>query len=219
MKTKFEIPYGNRFNYPYSKIYYLRHKKGFYRKISNFLEQRMIAKALRLAGPSKTILDLPCGAGRFINTIMKSGAERIICADKSTDMLKVIKEFFSADILARIELMQTSIFNIDLPDNAVDNILCIRLLHHIHDEEYRNAIYKELQRVSRQTVCITYWVDGNYKSYLKYLRSKKNGESSRCLAKSRLEQELMSAGFSIIGKVDMLRPILYWRTYILKVDK
>ena len=64
---------------------------------------------------------------------------------------------------------------IDLPDKTVDNTVCIRLMHHIYDKEFRLAIYKELQRVSNKTVCISYWVEGNYKSYREFLRSKKTG--------------------------------------------
>jgi len=217
MSNQFELPFENRYRAHYSKIYYFRHKKGFLRRLSNYLEQQMIAKSLQLAEKPKVVLDLPCGAGRFIDTIIKSGVEKIIAADKSENMLNVIKEFFPSDVLKKIELLQTSITHIDLPDKSVDNILCIRLIHHIPDVDYRRAIYKEIRRVSRKTACITYWVDGNYKSYLEKNRASSNKELSRCLNVAYLENELVSSGFSIIGYVDMIKWFHYWRSYVLKV--
>ena len=217
MTKQFELPFEKKYNYHYSKIYYLRHKKGFLKLLSNSLEQRMIAKALRLAGSPKVVLDIPCGAGRFFNTILNSGTQNMIAADQSPDMLQVIQEVFPTSTLNNIKLMQTSITQIDLPDQSVDTALCIRLIHHIHDKAYRDIIYKELRRVARQTVCISYWVDGNYKSHREALRAKKTRTLSRCLNRTELEQELTSAGFSIIDKVDMCKFLSYWRTYILKI--
>lgn len=214
---KFELPFEEKYSYDYSKIYYWRHKKGLLKRLSNFLEQRMIAKSLLLAGSPRTVLDLPCGAGRFLNTILKNGVTEVIAADKSAGMLQVIKESFSRDQLSQVKLMQTEITKIDLPDNAVDSVFCIRLLHHIHDPAYRQAIYQELKRVSRDTVCISYWVDGNYKSYRESLRAKRKQTFSRCLNQEYLENELISAGFSIVGAVDMLKFFHYWRMYVLKV--
>lgn len=217
MEKKFELPFEERYSYEYSKQYYKRHKEGFLKRLSNYFEQKMAAEALSLAGVPEIVLDLPCGAGRFLNTIFNSGTKKVIAADKSAGMLQVIQEYSPFAQSNYLQLLQTNVTQINLPDNSVDSILCMRLLHHIDCKDYRNAIYKEFMRVARQTVCISFWVDGNYKSYREYIHAKKTGNASRCLNSKKLEKELKDIGFAIIGKVDMLKPFLYWRTYVLKV--
>lgn len=215
MDTKNKSSFAARYTYEYSKEYYKKHKSGMFRNISNVLEQHMAARALKMAGSPKSVLDLPCGAGRFFQTILNSGCEKVWGGDRSVGMLQVIRDQLPAALLDKVSLLELDASHINLPDNSVDSILCMRLLHHFHDPKERLVLYKEMQRVARHTVCISNWVEGNYKSYREQLRAKRKRKVSRCLAPSLLEKEYESAGFKVLGKVDMLPGILYWRTYVL----
>lgn len=216
--SKLKFSFADRYTPEYSNKYYERHKKGILKKFSNILEQNMAAKALKMAGFPKSVLDLPCGAGRFLQTILNMGCKRVIAGDSSPGMLQVIKDRFPPEILNKLELLELDLADINLPDKSVDSILCMRFMHHIHDPQHRLAIYKELQRVARDTVCISNWSEGNYKSYREHLYAKRKGIASRCLNSVLLEKEFTDAGFTIIGKIDMLPGVLYWRTYVLKVS-
>ena len=77
------------------------------------------------------------------------------------------------EIVSKITLLELNATHIDLPDDSVDSVLCMRLMHHIHDPQHRLIMYKEMQRVARHTVCISNWVDGNYKSYREHMRAQK----------------------------------------------
>ncbi len=68
-------------------------------------------------------------------------------------------------ITEHVRTLQTSAFAIDLPDNSVDSIFCMRLLHHIQQPEHRLALLKEFHRTTRDSVIISLWVDGNYKAW------------------------------------------------------
>lgn len=217
MERKNKSSFEERYTYEYSNEYYARHKKGFLKRISNVLEQHMAAKALKLAGSPKSVLDLPCGAGRFFQTILNSGCEKLLAGDRSLGMLQVIQEQLPAALLDKISLLELDATHMNLPDDSVDSILCMRLLHHFHDPKDRLVIYKEMQRVARHTVCISNWVEGNYKSYREQRLAQQKNEASRCLNPALLEKEYVSAGFKVLGKVDMLPGILYWRTYVLGV--
>lgn len=48
-----------------------------------------------------------------------------------------------------------SAFEIALPDNAVDGIFCMRLLHRIGEAEHRLAILREFERVTRDSVILS----------------------------------------------------------------
>ncbi|MCD6045394.1 MAG: methyltransferase type 11 [Gammaproteobacteria bacterium] len=218
MNNKLKFSFAQRYTQEYSNIYYERHKKGILKRFSNILEQNMAAKVLKMAGYPKSVLDLPCGAGRFLQTILNTGCERTLAGDNSPGMLQVIKDKFPSAILEKLELLELDLVDIHLPDKSVDSILCMRFMHHIREPHHRIAIYKELQRVARDTVCISNWAEGNYKSYRERLRAKRKGVASRCLNSAQLEKEFDDAGFTIVGKIDMLPRILYWCTYVLKVD-
>lgn len=214
MQKEFKLAFEDRYSYEYSKHYYQRHKAGGLKAVSNTLEQRMAARALLMAGSPNMVMDLPCGAGRFWQTFLTHGVEKIIGVDQSEGMLRVCREMTPVHQLQRIELHQGDVKNIPLSDKSVPSIFCMRLLHHIDIKSYRMAIYKEFQRVSSDTVCISYWVDGNIKSAINLRRPHKN---QNYLSREVLEAEFLEAGFKIVGHVDMLKFYSPWRTYILKV--
>jgi hypothetical protein len=51
--------------------------------------------------------------------------------------------------------LQTSAFDIALPDNAVDSIFCMRLLHHFGESAHRLALLQDFQQVTRDSVIIS----------------------------------------------------------------
>ncbi len=211
---KFEEPYEARYTDDYAKQYYYRHKRGFFKKISNWLEQRMIKKALKLAGSPRHVADLPCGAGRFWETILKNGASFITGIDISPSMLTLCQTVTPWHILKYVTLLEGSATNIPLDDKSVETLLCIRLLHHIHDPAVRYSMYQEFQRVTQKTVCLSFWIDNNFKSWRNQGRPGKNPY----LSAKTLEAELIQSGFNIVGKIDMLPYYLPWRMYILELQ-
>lgn len=211
---KFVLPFEHRYSPEYSMHYYQRHRKGLLKRFSNFLEQKMIAKAYQIAGCPKTVMDLPCGAGRFWQTFLDHGVEKIIAMDQAPGMLEVASKMLPPEVLKHVDLYQADIKAIPLADNAVESSFCLRLLHHIDVPEYRKQMYAELKRVSSKTVCISYWVDGNLKSF-RNLR--KAGKNKNYLNTTLLENELNAAGLKVIGHVDMLKYYLPWRIYVCSV--
>lgn len=64
-------------------------------------------------------------------------------------MLAIARENQPVEITRRVESFHTSAFAIDLPDNAAETVLGIRLLHHIGLAEHRLAMLREFHRVAR----------------------------------------------------------------------
>jgi SAM-dependent methyltransferase len=160
-----ELAFSSKYNQSHSEAYYKKHKQGFWRNFSNKREIACARAALQAAGTPTSILDLPCGAGRFWELLVESGATELTAADYSADMLEVARTSQPEELASRFTLLNTSAFDIDLPDNAVDCIFCMRLIHHVGTTEDRLRILKEFSRVTRETVCISLWVDGNYQSW------------------------------------------------------
>jgi ubiquinone/menaquinone biosynthesis C-methylase UbiE len=210
---------NNRYDNKLAKLYLEKHKSGLFRKLSNFWEQHMAARALALAGEPKAVLDLPCGAGRFWKLLGRVQDRYLVAADYSHDMIDTALNFQPPHIVKRFKAFQTSAFEIALPDASVDCIFCMRLLHHISDREARTKIFREFHRVTRDTVCLSLWVDGNIqasrRTYKKY-RFNQQKYTRFLVSSKQIESEFHEEGFDIKGYVDLIPVFSMWRIYILK---
>ena len=155
----------DRYDAQHAQEYLLKHQDGLARQLSHKRDEQLARTALALAGEPGLVLDLPCGAGRFWPLLAEKTNRVIIGADNSAAMLSTATVAQPADVVKRVRPLQTSAFAIDLPDNAVDCIFSMRLLHHIGQAEHRMALLREFQRVSRDSVIISLWVDGNFKAW------------------------------------------------------
>jgi ubiquinone/menaquinone biosynthesis C-methylase UbiE len=180
-------------------------------------------RALHLAGDPGSVLDLPCGAGRFWPMLMEKESRLVIGADYSAGMLDVASAAYPEYYPDRISCLRTSAFDIDLPDSAVDCIFSMRLLHHVGEAADRSQLLREFHRVSRDTVIISLWVDGNYKAWRRRqleASRKSRGEADPknrfVIGRQQIEAEFTTAGFDLLGHFDFFPYYQMWRTYVLR---
>ncbi len=144
----------------------------------------------------------------------------ILAADNSEAMLSVAREVTPPKLLTRVKTFSCSAFDIRMANASVDHIFCMRLLHHITRPEDRLAILSEFYRVTRETVAVSLWVDGNYKAIrrrqLEARRTHKTYQNRIVLKRSVVEREFADAGFDIAGHFDFLKFYAMWRFYVLK---
>jgi len=204
----------------HSRKYHEKHRRTLGRRLSFWRAQQMAGQALALAGDPAVILDLPCGTGRFWPLLVRKTKHTILAADNSDAMLAVAREVSPPHLLERLNLFQSSAFDIQLDANSVDHVFCMRLLHHITRPEDRLAILKEFHRVTRQTVALSLWVNGNYQALrrrrLESRRTRKTYQNRIVLDPRRIEPEFVQAGFSIAGHFDFLKFYSMWRLYVLQ---
>lgn len=208
--------------------YLEKHDNGFWRRLSTWREIGMARKALHLAGNPKSVLDLPCGTGRFWEMLAESPDRIIFAADNSQAMIDTGMQHRPGPITARIaKAFQCSAFGTGLPDDFVECVFCIRLLHHIQQREDRVRILKEFARISSGTVIVSLWVDGNYRAWRhkrKQTRKLRRGEDAAprdrlLLPRSDIEAEFAEAGLQVVGSVDFLKYWDKWRAYVLRVGR
>jgi hypothetical protein len=74
--------------------------------------------------------------------------------------------------------------------------------------------------VTRETVAISLWVDGNFKAFrrrkLESRRTHKPYQNRIVLPRAVIEREFVDAGFAIAGHFDFLKFYAMWRLYVLK---
>jgi|SRR5471030_104698 len=207
-------------------IHYLdKHQQGLTRRLRHWRDEQLARHALKVAGEPGLVLDLPSGAGRFWPVLAEHSNRVILAADHSPAMLAAAESRYSDDMLKRIKMLQTSAFSIDLSANAVDCIFCMRLFYHVADSQQRLAILREFHRVTRDTVIIALWVDGNIKAWRRkrlerYRESSAGSAGPRhnrfVVSKTTIETEFDSAGFKILGHHDFLPGYAMWRVYVLR---
>ncbi|MCD5971789.1 hypothetical protein ALP94_01096 [Pseudomonas savastanoi pv. glycinea] len=224
MSKRIELEFSRKYNHEHAQQYLQKHKDNLSRRLSHWRDEQLARTALHRAGDPGLVLDLPCGAGRFWPLLAEKSNRMIIGADNSADMLKTACAAQPAEVVKRVQPLQTSAFDIDLPDNAVDSIFCMRLLHHVGQADHRLALLKEFQRVTRDSVIISLWVDGNFKAWkrkrLEQERQAKSGQYSYqnrfVLPAATVEAEFEQAGFRIQDRLDFLPMYAMWRVYLLR---
>jgi ubiquinone/menaquinone biosynthesis C-methylase UbiE len=215
-----ELAFSAKYTLHHAAHYHRKHRATIGSRLSNWREQRLAAGALAMAGNPRSVLDLPCGTGRFWGLLARRPERTILAADNSSAMLAVAREVSPPELSKRVETFQCSAFAIRMADASVDHIFCMRLLHHITRSQDRLAILREFQRVTRDTVALSLWVDGNYKALRRRRReARRSGRSYQnriVLARETVEKEFAAAGFGIVGYLDFLKYYSMWRVYVLK---
>lgn len=219
-----ELDFSLKYDQSHAQEYLHKHQDGIARRLSHWRDVQLARRALKLAGEPNLVLDLPCGAGRFWPMLCEQPNRVVLAADNSAAMLATARAAQPDKVVQRIHLFQTSAFAIDMGANAVDCIFCIRLLHHIEQPEHRLAILREFHRVSRDTVIVSLWVDGNYKAWKRRRLEARRAAAGRpshnknrfIVAQEVIEQEFQQAGFQVTKHLDFLPGYAMWRTYVLR---
>jgi SAM-dependent methyltransferase len=193
------------------------------RRLSQRRDEQLGRKALSRAGDPGLILDLPCGSGRFWPMLGEKPNRVIIAADGSAASIAAACALQPADVAARIRPLQTTAFAIDLPDNSVDSIFSMRMLHRIGDAAQRLKMLKEFHRVTRETLIVSLWIDGNFKAWKRkrleqrrHLHGLHRDEHNRfVIPRALAEAEFKQAGFRIQERLDAVPLYALWRVYVL----
>ena len=220
MDDPIKLEFSEKYDDEHAKRYLRKHKDGLGRQLSHKRDLQLARTALKRVGEPGLVLDLPCGAGRFWPMLAEKSNRVIIGADNSASMVKIATQAQPANVVERVRPLQTSAFDIALPDNSVDSIFCMRLLHHIGEAEHRLAILREFQRVTRDSVILSLWVDGNFKAWKRKRAEKERAQEGYqnrfVLPAATVEAEFEQAGFRVQESLDFIPLYAMWRVYILR---
>ena len=119
----------------------------------NVHKWRTILRALALADGVRSILDVPCGTGRFIGGLARSGYD-VVGADIASEMMRVAREQLGP--MPRVlGFVRADAEQLPFPSGAFDCVMSIRFLFHV-DASTRVAILRDMARVSRRWLVLDY---------------------------------------------------------------
>jgi ubiquinone/menaquinone biosynthesis C-methylase UbiE len=96
----------------------------------------------------KTILEYGCGDGENTVVLANRGA-KIIALDISAELLEVARKRLDANQCCEVELLIGSAHSLPLPDESVDVIFGIAILHHLELDLAAREVWRVLKRGGR----------------------------------------------------------------------
>jgi ubiquinone/menaquinone biosynthesis C-methylase UbiE len=113
-----------------------------------------IEKALALANGVKTVVDLPCGTGRFTGHLARAGFE-VVGSDISAEMMGQAAKLPSVQHANIRGYVRADAEKLPFKSKSTDCLMSIRFLFHV-DPETRRRMLREFGRVSRRWVIADY---------------------------------------------------------------
>ena len=132
-------------------------------------EKTFAQRVLRMVGTDSHIVDIPCGSGRFFPIFSEAG--RLTMVDRSPSMLQAAREKVGGT--EDVDLIQAEIPSLPLTDNAADLCFCMRLFHHFKNDDNRLDALKELARVTRKYVALSFYNQNCLRFYRKRILRKR----------------------------------------------
>ena len=129
------------------------------------------------------VLDVPSGFGRM-NDLLEARGGRTLSFDISVDMVREACAGSGRGVVAELE-------RLPMADRSVEGALCFRFLHHVPTRAQRIAMLRELARVSRRFVVLSWFHPFSFHN----LRRRLTRDSQRyTLTRAQLVEEAQSAG-------------------------
>lgn len=139
------------YNFPVDVLRYEseRYKKPDQRLIDRF-EKRTVADILNKISPIGSILDIPCGYGRFAKLLMRF-SKQYLPADIDMKMVKRVEEKYGTKgVVADITSLPFESLSFDL-------IFTIRLFQHFENDEKLKLALSEIYRISKRWALFSFY--------------------------------------------------------------
>lgn len=117
-------------------------------------EDALVGRWLRLCVPGATVLDLPCGTGRFSELVARCG-HRLIRADLSYRMVAHARQLGPSEHV--LGDLCCDLANPPMRPASVDIVLVWRLFHHCRTPEDRAIVLEQARRLARRYVILSFY--------------------------------------------------------------
>jgi SAM-dependent methyltransferase len=168
-------------------------------QIKNWYEQRLVARLLRSCSFPESggrILDLPGGFGRFLPAL-RAVSPYVVESDWSWPMLQAAKEKNGSRGTA---FVRASAVDLPFATDSFDLVFSVRLSHHFTTDQERGHYVRELFRVSRGLVLLSYLDAASYHHISRALGRRIKGKRPKSGAadSATIAATANNAGFEVV---------------------
>jgi 2-polyprenyl-3-methyl-5-hydroxy-6-metoxy-1,4-benzoquinol methylase len=176
-------------------------------RVFNALERRLIRRAFRDAPAGATVLDLPCGTGRFAEVLLQEGF-RVVGIDISPAMLAVARRK-AAPFGARFEARVADVRELAGREaKRYDVALCARVLMHFPLEEQIRFL-RGVATLTRGKVVFSQSYDSAYQRLRRGIKRLLGNQppANYPIGESQLQRLLAGAGLREVRRLRLLAAI------------
>jgi 2-polyprenyl-3-methyl-5-hydroxy-6-metoxy-1,4-benzoquinol methylase len=124
--------------------------------------------------PRGHVLDIPSGGGR-VGIFLAQQGHQVTCADYSQAMVDITRRQTGAGIAVERQDIEAMTY----PDGAFDTVVCFRLFHHFPNPEIRARAVREMCRVARGRVALSYFSPFAFSALERKVRGLFTGRQSK----------------------------------------
>jgi 2-polyprenyl-3-methyl-5-hydroxy-6-metoxy-1,4-benzoquinol methylase len=139
-------------------------------------EMQLIARVFADV-PRGSLLDIPSGGGR-VGLFLAQQGHQVTCADYSQAMVDITRREADRAGLG-IAVDRQDIEAMTYADGAFDTVVCFRLFHHFPDRAIRARSVKEMCRVARNRVVLSYFSPFAFSALERKVRGLIKGRQSK----------------------------------------
>ncbi len=180
-----------------AEAYAGKFEKTWGRRRTSRREHRILEDFLARFPKESSLLNVPCGAGRFSEILLAPGSGPRVFADASRSMLDEVHRKLGDRPDLRLE--QVDLLN-DEPRETFDVVVCIRLLHHLDRSEMARVL-DYLCGAAKEGLILTVASDATWKGWRRARKARdgrrRGGET--ILSPAELSHELGHRGFRLDG--------------------
>ena len=172
-------------------------------------ERQCVLNALASIPHGSRVLDLPCGTGRLTRLLVDQGF-RVTAADVSHAMLAQARDnhatgrLSASNTFPHVKFEHRDIMQTGYPDGCFDAVICNRLFHHFTEPATRLRALRELRRISRGPVVISFFntfaLDAAYHRLCDILQGQ-TPKDRIPIAFKAFDAEIRLAGFRVQKKI------------------
>jgi len=180
--------------------------KGIDQKIINRRERKILEKIFAsIEEKSISILDVPCGYGRFSELLLKRSLN-LTSTDISFPMVLTTRKYSSLTN-SNHHFLVGDIKHLPLKENSFDCIVTVRLFQHILKSSSRCQILEELHRVAKKIVIISFYRYNLLHSVERWVRCRIKNVNKRIsmLPLGDFLKELDFVGFKVLDLFPVIR--------------
>jgi SAM-dependent methyltransferase len=172
-------------------------------------EKACIEECLSAIPAGSKVLDLPCGTGRLTRLLIERGF-RLTSADGSDAMLARAEQNYAKYRSERggqppaVQFSVRDVLSTGFQADEFDGVSCIRLFHHFGEAETRRQALRELKRICRGPIVVTFlnsFALDRVSAWLKAQVRRRKPQGQRPIPLKVFAADIEAAGLKIDKKI------------------